>query len=87
MALKDGCAGAREDIVDTRHTICTGCRQFVPRAVEAGVEDFVVVPAELLNALARADIPQARSPIDRARQAVIPREVELTARELRRVAL
>ena len=87
MALKDGRAGAGEDVVDARHSICAGCRQFVARAVEAGVEDFVVVPAELLNALARADIPEARRPIDRTRQAVVPREVKLAARELRRVAL
>lgn len=40
---------------------------------------------ESLDAGAAADVPEARRAVDRARQAVVASEVELGARELRRV--
>ena len=79
MALQNGRASSREDIVDSRHAIGASRRQLVSSLVEAGVEDFIVVPAELLDALARADVPKTRRSIDGPGEAIVTCEVELTA--------
>ena len=87
MALQNCRAGASEHVVDASHSIGTCSSQFVAGTVEAGVEDFIVVAAELFDALAGAHVPQARRPVNRTGQAVIASEVELAAGELGRVAL
>ena len=79
MTLEDCGAGTSEDIVNSRHAIRTSCREFIARLVETGIEHFVVVAAELFNALPSSDIPQTRRPVDAASQAVVAREVELAA--------
>ena len=79
VALQDGRARASEDVVDASHAICTRRRKLVARAVKASVEHFVVVPAELLDALSRANIPQARRPVNRPGHAIVTREIELAA--------
>ena len=57
MALQNGRAGASEHVVDASHSIGTCSSQFVAGTVEAGVEDFVIVAAELFDALAGAHVP------------------------------
>lgn len=82
VTLQDGRARPRENVVDSRHAICTCSCQLVTRLVETGVEHFIVVTAELFDALAGADVPQARRPVNAARQAIVTSEVELAARQL-----
>ena len=79
MALQNGRASSREDIVDSRHAIGTCCRQLVPSLVEASVKDFIVVSTELLDALARTNVPKTRRTIDRPSETVVTCEVKLTA--------
>lgn len=87
MALQNRCACPSEYVVNTRHTVgARGC-QFVASLVETSVENFVVVAAELLDALTGANVPKSRSPIDTSCEAVITCEVELTAGQLRCVTL
>ena len=82
MTLEDSRAGTSEDIVDSGHAICTRCSQLVACLIEASIEHFVVVSAELLNALTSTDIPKTRCTINTACQAIVSSEIELSARQL-----
>lgn len=66
VPLQQGHACPSEDVVDSSHTVSTcGC-QLIAGAVEAGVQDFVVVTTEGLDALSSADIPKSGGSIDTA---------------------
>lgn len=77
---RDACTG--EDVIYTRDSVCRGSCELVPGAVEARVEDLIVVPAEGFYALAATHIPEFAGAIDTSRQAVISGKVELPAGEL-----
>ena len=86
MALEDGRACTSEHVVDTSASISTGGGELVSCLVKAGVENFVVVTTEFFDALASANVPKPRCPIDTAGQAIITSKVELAAGELGGVA-
>ena len=79
VTLKDGGACSCEYIVDSRHAISTCCRQLITCLVEASIENFVSVTAELFNALASANILEASSSVDTSGEAVVSGEVKLAA--------
>ena len=87
MALEDRRACASENIVDSGHTIRARRSQLVARLIEASVEHFVIVTAELFDALSRTDVPETRRSVNTARQAIVSCEIELAARQLGRVAI
>ena len=86
MALKDRGARSREDIVDSSHSICTCRGKLISRLVKACVEHFISVTAELFYQLATTHVPQSSCSIDRAGDAVVASEVELSTTQLGSVA-
>lgn len=57
VALKQRNTRAREHVVHPGHAVRAGGGKFVAGAVETRIQDFIVVAAESLDALAGADVP------------------------------
>jgi hypothetical protein len=64
MTLEQGDTGSGKHIIDSGDAIGACGGKFISSAIEAGVENFVIVTTEGLNALATADIPQLACTID-----------------------
>ena len=74
---EDRLARARHRVVHPRGAVRRRGDELAARRVEGHVEDLVVVPAQGVDALARAHVPHLAGPVDGARDAELRREVEL----------
>jgi hypothetical protein len=79
VSLQECDTGSCEHIINASTPVRARSRQFVTRAVETSVQNFVIVSSKDFDALAGSDIPKSASSIDTASQAVVASEVELTA--------
>ena len=80
VTLQQRRARTSEYIIHSCKSIRWGSRQLVARAVEGRVQYLIIVPAESFNALTGRHVPELAGSIDGASEAILSREVELSAR-------